>query len=312
MRTWYVPLTRRRFLRGVALAAACPLVAGPARAAAERIVTKRIPSTGEELPVIGLGTARTFDVAPGAARAALAPVLQAVLQAFFDRGGTLVDSSPMYGRAEEVLGELLRTTRRAGLFAATKVWTDGRQAGAEQMEASRRLWGVPRLDLVQVHNLRDWQVHVETLKAWKAEGRIRYLGITTSHGRDHGELERALRSEPFDFVQLTYNLEDREVEERLLPLAAERGAAVLVNRPFQRGGLFDRVRGKALPPWAKELGIESWAQYFLKFAVSHPAVTCAIPATSKVKHLEDNMAACRGRLPDAAERERMLRFVEGL
>jgi diketogulonate reductase-like aldo/keto reductase len=225
------------------------------------------------------------------------------------RGGTLIDSSPMYGAAEEVAGELLRTTRHGRVFAATKVWTDGKQAGIEQLERSRRLWGVP-LDLVQIHNLRDWQVHVRTLKDWKAEGRIRYIGITTSHGRMHDELERALRAERFDFVQLSYNLEDREAERRLLPLAAERGIAVLANRPLQLGGLFGKVKSRALPPWAAELGVRSWAQYFLKFSVSHPAVTCAIPATAKVEHMEDDMAAARGRLPDAAERERMLRFVE--
>ncbi len=298
-------MTRRRFLQGLGAATAAPFVLGLGTTTPEPLIQKPIPSSGERIPVIGLGTSITFDVPPGA-RAALAPVLQA----FFDRGGTLIDSSPMYGAAEEVVGELLRTTRHGSVFAATKVWTDGKQAGIEQLERSRRLWGVPRLDLVQIHNLRDWQVHVRTLKDWKSEGKIRYLGITTSHGRMHDELERALRSEPFDFVQLSYNLEDREVERRLLPLAAERGVAVLVNRPLQLGGLFGRVKGKALPPWAKALGIASWAQYFLKFAVSHPAVTSAIPATSKVEHVEDDMAAARGRLPDAEERERMVRYVE--
>jgi diketogulonate reductase-like aldo/keto reductase len=301
-RSW----TRRRFLVGLGVAAAAPLVRGGARAATAASVTKPIPSTGEAIPVIGLGTSRTFDAPPGAERAALVPVVRA----FFDGGGTVIDSSPMYGAAEEVVGELLAATRPSRVFAATKVWTDGKQAGVEQMERSRRLWGVPRLDLVQIHNLRDWQVHLATLKEWKAAGRIRYFGITTSHGRMHAELEQALRREPFDFVQLSYNLEDREVEERLLPLARDRGVAVLVNRPFQRGGLFDKVRGKPLPPFAAELGISSWAQYFLKFAVSHPAVTCAIPATSKLAHLEDNMAAGRGSLPDAATRDRMIRAIE--
>jgi diketogulonate reductase-like aldo/keto reductase len=306
MEGWKRPLTRRRFLRDLGVAVAAPLVPGPTRAAASVPITKAIPSTGERIPVIGLGTSRTFDAAPGAGRSALAPVLRT----FFDRGGALVDSSPMYGAAEEVVGELLQAARPAKLFSATKVWTDGKQAGVEQMERSRRLWGVARFDLVQIHNLRDWRAHLETLKEWKASGRVRYVGITTSHGRMHDELERALASEPFDFVQLSYNLEDREVEQRLLPLAKDRGVAVLVNRPFQLGGLFDKVRGKPLPPWAKELDVASWAQFFLKFAVSHPAVTCAIPATSKVKHMEDNMGAAWGRLPDAAARERMVRFVE--
>lgn len=309
MEGWNGSLTRRRFIQGLGLAAAAPLVPAGARAAeTAALIKKKIPSTGEAVPVIGLGTSRTFDVGKGPARAALAPVVQA----FFDRGGTLIDSSPMYGAAEEVVGELLAATRHGPVFAATKVWTDGKQAGVEQMERSRALWGVPRLDLVQIHNLRDWQVHLATLKEWKAQGKIRYLGITTSHGRMHEELEQALRKERFDFVQLSYNLEDREAEDRLLPLAAEREVAVLVNRPFQLGGLFERVRGKKLPPFAKELGVASWAQYFLKFAVSHHAVTCAIPATSKVHHMEDNMAAGLGRLPDATERQRMIRFVAEL
>ena len=306
MEGWSRSVSRRRFLRGLGLAAAATLVPRRAPAAERKPISKPIPSTGERIPVIGLGTSRTFDAAPGAARSALAPVVQA----FFDHGGTLIDSSPMYGSAEEVVGELLRVTRHGPVFSATKVWIDGKQAGVEQMERSRLLWGVPRFDLMQIHNLRDWRVHLETLKEWKSEGKVRYVGITTSHGRMHDELEVALERESFDFVQLSYNLEDREAERRLLPLAADRGVAVLVNRPFQLGGLFDKVRGKALPPWATELGIASWAQYFLKFAVSHPAVTCAIPATSKVKHMEDNMGAGHGRLPDAATRERMVRFVE--
>lgn len=311
MEGWSRSLTRRRFLRGLGLAAAAPLVpgaaGGAATGAARTPATKAIPSSGERLPVIGLGTYRTFDVPAGAGRAALVPVLQA----FLDRGGTLIDSSPMYGQAEATLGELLRTARAPRVFAATKVWTDGKDAGVAQMARSLRLWGVPRFDLMQIHNLRDWRVHHETLAEWKASGRVRYVGITTSHGRMHEELEQALKRASFDFVQLTYNLEDREVERRLLPLAVDRGIAVLVNRPFQLGGLFDKVKGKALPPWASELEIASWAQLFLKFAVSHPAVTCAIPATSKVKHMEDNMGAAYGPLPDEAMRARMVRFVEG-
>jgi diketogulonate reductase-like aldo/keto reductase len=308
MEPWNGSSTRRRFLGLGLTAAAASFIPGGAQPAERTPIRKRIPSTGEAIPVIGLGTSGTFDEASGGARSALAPVLQT----FFDRGGALIDSSPMYGAAEEVVGELLTATRHGSVFAATKVWTDGKEAGIAQMERSRRLWGVRRFDLMQIHNLRDWQVHLATLKDWKAQGKIRYVGITTSHGRMHDELERALARESFDFVQLSYNLEEREVERRLLPLAAERGIAVLVNRPFQRGGLFDKVRGKPLPPWAKDLGIASWGQYFLKFAVSHPAVTCAIPATSKVKHMEDNMAAGFGALPDAAARERMVRFVEAV
>ncbi len=300
---------RRRFLKTLAAAGALPLVPRLSGAEPKTMITKPIPSTGESLPVIGLGTSRTFNVGRD-------PVklndLRPVLQAFFDHGGTLIDSSPMYGTAEEVTGVLLKRTKHAKLFSATKVWTDGKQAGVEQMEQSRKWWGVPRFDLMQIHNLRDWQVHLPTLKDMKAQGQLRYIGVTTSHGRFHDELEALLKSERFDFVQLTYNLEDREVESRLLPVAAERGVAVLVNRPFQQSGLFGKVRGKPLPDWAKEFDCASWAQFFLKFAVSHPQVTCAIPATSKLDHMLDNMAAGVGRLPDAALRQRMIDYVAKL
>ena len=191
------------------------------------------------------------------------------------------------------------------LFAATKVWTDGRQAGIEQMRTSMQRMGVDRMDLMQIHNLRDWRTHLATLRAWKEEGRIRYLGITTSHGRDHEELVDILRREPLDFVQFSYNIENRAAERALLPVAAERGIATLVNRPFQRGRLFRRARGHDLPGWAADIDCETWAQVFLKYVVSHPAVTCAIPATSKAKHMVDNMGAGRGRLPDADLRLRM-------
>lgn len=307
MEGWNRSMTRRSFVAGLGVAAAASLVPPGARAApGGGPITRRIPSTGEELPVVGLGTSRTFDVDPGPPRAALLPVLQT----FFDRGGRLIDSSPMYGQAEQVVGELLRSARHGKVFAATKVWADGKRNGIDQLERSQRLWGVKQFDLIQIHNLRDWRVHVGTLKDWKQQGKVRYIGITTSHGRMHDELEQALRAEPFDFVQLSYNLEDREVEERLLPLAAERKIAVLVNRPFQLGGLFERVRGRPLPPIARELGVSSWAQYFLKFAVSHPAVTCAIPATASVQHMEDDMAAGFGWLPNAEQRAQMIRSVE--
>ncbi len=271
--------------------------------------TRAIPSSGERLPVIGMGSWMTFDVADESRRATRLPVLQA----FFDHGGALVDSSPMYGYAEEVIGETLRNvTNKDRLFAATKVWTPGRWLGIQQMEASRRLWGVPRFDLMQIHNMLDWETHLETLKQWKADGRIRYIGITTSHGRRHEELERALRRETFDFVQFTYNVVDRDVEQRLLPLAAERGIAVIINRPFQRGALFKYVHGKALPDWARAIDCASWAQFFLKFIVSHPAVTCAIPATTRVDHVVENMGAASGRLPDADQRRRMADAVQTL
>jgi diketogulonate reductase-like aldo/keto reductase len=299
---------RREFLAtlgafGVAAALGAP------QAAARSAITRPIPSSGERIPAIGMGTSRTFDVGGGtAARAPLA----AVLKAFFGHGGTVIDSSPMYGAAEEVVGALLAQAKPKRLFAATKVWTDGRAEGIAQMEQSRKLWGVARFDLMQIHNLRDWEVHVATLKEWKAQGKIRYLGITTSHGRAHAELEQALTRERFDFVQFSYSIAEREVERRLLPLAAERGVATLINRPFARADLFAKVRGKPLPEWAKEFDCASWAQFFLKWVVAHPAVTCAIPATSKVAHMVDNMGAGVGRLPEAAVRRRMLEYVEAL
>ncbi|HSF46789.1 MAG TPA: aldo/keto reductase [Burkholderiales bacterium] len=304
-------LDRRAFLKALTSAAVGLALSPHLGLAQQRAPIRRpIPSTGEELPVIGMGTWITFDVSRDAsARGALLPVLQA----FFDRGGALIDSSPMYGSAEEVLGELLpQTGRSQALFAATKVWTPGRRLGVNQMRYSRELWGVQRFDLMQIHNMLDWETHLETLKAWKAEGRIRYVGITTSHGRRHDALEKAMAKEPFDFVQFTYNVIDREVEQRLLPLARDWGMAVIINRPFQRGALFEQVRNRPLPEWAAEFDCRNWAQFLLKFIVSHPAVTCAIPATSKVEHMIENMGANFGRLPDASMRKRMADYFAEL
>lgn len=272
-------------------------------------IRKTIPGTGETLPVIGMGTSRTFDTSSDNLVASLAEVLQA----FFANGGELIDSSPMYGSAEQVVGTLLKRIGYQGpMFTATKVWTDGEQDGIRQMEASAQKWGVKRFDLMQIHNLVDWQTHLKTLKRWKEEGKVRYIGITTSHGRDRRELEDILRKERLDFVQFSYNIEDRSAEEGLLPIAAERGTAVLINRPYQRGGLFRTVKGKELPDWAAEFDCTSWGQFFLKFIVSHPAVTCAIPATAKVHHMQDNMAAGFGTLPDASMRARMVDYFESL
>ena len=297
--------SRRRFLHWLAgLGATVTLGTGTGSAApAVADIRKAIPASGEKIPVIGMGSWLTFDV--GANEAARAIRVQ-VLQAFFDRGGALIDSSPMYGSSQEVIGHGLRQIRnKSALFAATKVWIYGQWLGIKQMQAARELWGVPRFDLMQIHNMLDWQSHLETLKAWKAEGRIRYIGITTSHGRRHQDLERALTKEAFDFVQFTYSLVDRDVEQRLLPLAVERGIAVIINRPFDGGALFGPVRAKPLPAWAAEFDCTNWAQFFLKYIVSHPAVTCAIPATSQVAHMHENMGAGFGRLPDAATRQRM-------
>jgi diketogulonate reductase-like aldo/keto reductase len=302
---------RRRFLIRTLAGLGAAALFGPGYAGTTPLaIRKPIPSSGERLPVIGMGSWLTFDVGDNVRARA---VRTQVLQAFFDHGGALIDSSPMYGSSQEVIGHALAQVRnRSALFAATKVWIPGKGFGIRQMEDAGRLWGVPRFDLMQVHNLLDWETHLETLKAWKAEGRLRYIGVTTSHGRRHDDMAQVMRSEPLDFVQFTYNILDREAEKRLLPLAAERGIAVIVNRPFQRGSLFGRVRGKPLPPWAAEFDCVNWAQYLLKFVVSHPAVTCAIPATSRVDHMVENMGAGLGRLPDAAMRRRMVAHFESL
>ncbi|NKB37133.1 MAG: aldo/keto reductase [Gammaproteobacteria bacterium] len=263
----------------------------------KQLIKKAIPSSGEDIPVIGLGTSRTFDVDKQERQFKLLPVLDA----FFSNGGSMIDSSPMYGASEATVGRLLdKLDRPKGLFSATKVWTDGKQAGIDQMQNSLSLWGLKQFDLMQIHNLRDWKV----------QGKIRYIGITTSHNRFHEELSTIMKNEELDFVQFSYNIGNRTSEETLLPIAFDRGIAVLINRPFQRGDLFSKVKGKEVPEWATEIGIKSWGQFFLKFVVSHPAVSCAIPATSKARHALDNMQAGFGELPDAAMRERMLGYIE--
>ena len=259
--------------------------------------------------MVGLGTWITFNVGNDERlRAARAQVMQA----FFDRGGTLVDSSPMYGSSEGVVGYGLARTKRSAQFCATKVWTMFKPLGVSQMETSRKLWGVERFDLLQVHNLLDWSTHLATLKEMKAQGRVRYIGVTTSQGWRHGDLASVMRTEPIDFVQFTYNVADREVEDVLLPLAAERGIAVIINRPFQEGALVNKMMNYPLPPWAAEIDCTTWAQFLLKFVISHPAVTCVIPATRRVDHVEENTGAMRGRLPDARMRLRMARHAENV
>lgn len=306
-----IQLNRRTFIMtAAALAAGIALAPTRIPGATPVPLQRRIPSSGERLPVIGLGTSGTFDVGDDAA--ARAPLAE-VLQAFFDHGGAVIDSSPMYGRAEAVVGELLKTiSRRGPLFAATKVWTDGKTSGIEQMQLSMRLMGREVMDLMQIHNLRDWKTHLATLREWKEQGKIRYIGITTSHGRSHEELEQIMRTEPLDFVQFSYSLDDRRAEERLLPLAADRGIATLINRPFERGGMFSKVQGKPLPEWSADIDCRSWAQFFLKFVLSHPAVTCVIPATSKAHHMQDNMSAGFGRIPDANLRGKMLALFKSM
>ena len=297
-------MKRRIFL--TALAGACtglpPGTFVVADAASARLA-KPIPSSGERLPAIGMGTWITFNV--GDDPQALG-VRAEILRAFFAAGGGMIDSSPMYGSAEAVVGKTLAVLDRpAGLFSATKVWTDSGDHGPAEIAESQRLWGVERFDLLQIHNLLAWPAHLETLKAMKADGRLRYLGVTTSHGRRHAELEQIMESEAIDFVQLTYNIADREAEDRLLPLAVERGIAVIANRPLRGGELVARTKGHPLPGWAAEIGCTGWPQVLLKFIVSHPAVTCAIPATSQVAHMRENMGVGLGPLPDAALRRRM-------
>jgi diketogulonate reductase-like aldo/keto reductase len=300
--------TRRRFLQASAAAATfSPFTGGYLAAAQSSPVKNTIPSSGEKISVIGLGTSRTFEV--NEEQAVQSPLLD-VMRAFFDNGGQLIDSSPMYGSAEAVSGALLKALGKPPeLFSATKVWTYGKREGIEQMQRSGQRLGVERIDLMQIHNLRDWQVQLETLLEWKAQGRIRYVGITTSNGRNHDELETILQNQPFDFVQFSYNIGNRDAEQRLLPIAREHGIATVINRPYQRGSLFRKVKGRPLPKWASEFDCASWGQFFLKFIASHPDVTCVIPATSKLKHMVDNMGAGYGRLPDAAMRKRMIEVI---
>jgi len=286
---------------------------GPSGPAPGAVASKPIPSSGDSIPVVGLGSWITFNVGDDrVARDACADVMQA----FFAAGGRMIDSSPMYGSSQATIGHGLArwSPGKAPVFAADKVWTSaGGTRGPQQIEQSRRLWGVPRFDLLQVHNLLDWEAHLPTLLAMKAAGRLPYVGITTSEGRRHRDVEAILRSQPIDFVQLTYNPLDREAERRLLPLAAERRVAVIANRPFREGALMKDLQRHPLPAWAaSELGCDGWAQFVLKFIVSHPAVTCAIPATSSVDHVRENAGASYGRMPDEALRRRIAAEVEKL
>lgn len=300
-------MNRREFTALVGAAAVAPVTAfSESRAMLER----KIPSSGEAVPVIGMGSSNTFDV--GGAPADLDP-LREVLRAFAAAGASVVDTSPMYGRSEAVLGDLIAELGlRPRLWLATKVWTRGREAGAAQIAESMRRLRTERLELLQIHNLLDWREHLPTVRALQKDGQVRYSGITHYRADAHAELERVLTAERFDWLQVNYSLAEREAETRLLPFCRDKGVAVMVNRPFADGAMFERVRGKPLPPWAAEIGCASWAQFFLKFVVSHPAVTCVIPATAKVKHAADNLAAGLAPLPDAAQRARMAEYWQGL
>ncbi|MGH7517691.1 MAG: aldo/keto reductase [Gemmatimonadales bacterium] len=301
--------TRRDALRliGVGMAGLFTAPSAGARATSRvrpaAILTRRIPSSGEAIPVIGVGTWQTFDV--GRAPAERAP-LEEVLGAFVALGGRVIDSSPMYGNSEAVVGDLAaKLGLRSKLFVATKVWTSGKASGIEQMEDSMRKLRADPIDLMQVHNLLDVRTHLDTLADWKREGRVRYIGVTHYTAGSHDDVAQVILSRPVDFIQINYSVGEREAERRLLPLARERGVAVIANRPFAGGDLFRRLRSKPLPAYAAEIGCESWAQLLLKFIVSHPAITCAIPGTSKVEHLRDNMRAGEGRLPDEVLRARI-------
>ena len=299
-------MKRRTFITLASLASLTPWL--PAFASDNRVkINKIIPSSGELIPAIGMGTWITFNV--GASQR-LRTARTAVLQKFFELGGGMVDSSPMYGSAQAVVGEGLgKLNYPQGLFSADKIWTGSTQEGLSQFKDMQQLWGLNTFDLVQVHNLVNWQAHLDTLNKLKDDGKIKYIGITTSHGLRHSEFEQIIKSEKLDFIQLTYNITHREVEERLLPLAQEKGVAVIANRPFDGGRLFNQVKAKPLPTWASEYDIANWAQFFLKFIVSHPAITCAIPATSQVQHMQENMGACYGLLPDAATRNAMIDYM---
>ena len=300
--------TRRRFLQAAALGLTGLISPRFIYAGSEKFLTKLIPSSNERIPLIGLGSSRTFNV--GNDSRGLENVSE-VMRHFFNAGGKLIDSSPMYGSSQSAIGYgLNKLGKTKDVFSADKVWTWESDKGPSQMEQSRQYWQVDYIDLMQVHNLVSWEEHLKTLFNMKKQGKIRYVGISTSHGRRHDELEEIMKTQPLDFVQFSYNILDREVEQKLLPLAKKRDIAVITNRPFQRGYLFDELDGKPLPTWAKTIGCNTWSQFLLKFIVSHPSVTCAIPATTQVEHVKENMLACVGPLPNQVMRKRMIDYVE--
>lgn len=293
------PLNRRNFIAGAA-----GVIAAPAFADQNALHRKTIPSTNEPVPVIGMGSWRTFDV--GANESARAQRTE-VLRQFFAMGGAIIDSSPMYGSSQSVIGEgLQRLGKTDEVFSADKVWIRGGENGPAQIEQTRTRWGVPHFDLLQVHNLLSWRSHLETLLAMKAEGRLRYVGVTSYSGLRYGAIAEIMENHPLDFIQITYNIADREAENRLLPLARERGVAVIANRPFREGALIDYVKRYSLPAMAADIDAQNWAQFLLKFIVSHPDVTAAIPATRRVDHMTENMGALTGALPDEEFRAEMI------
>lgn len=302
-------LPRRRFLKAAAAVSALSVLPW-GRAGAQTPFTGTIPKTGERIPAIGMGTWVTFNVGNDAK---LRDNCAEVTRTFLEMGGGMIDSSPMYGSAEDVIGYSLKKIGRTdGLFAATKVWTPVGFHGERQVETSFELWSIPKFDLLQVHNLLNVEDHLAMLRERKQAGRIRYIGVTTSHGMRHEDMAEVMRNQDIDFVQLTYNAADRSAESRLLPMAADLGIAVIANRPYRRGNLIDAMQRHPLPDWAADAGARNWPEFLLKFIVSHPAVTCAIPATSQVEHMRENMNAMQGPMPDAAMRKRMAETVADL
>lgn len=303
-------LSRRELLRaGIGMGASLFLPPASLRAQEGTVVQRKIPSSGESVPVIGIGTSRRYQGTTEAERAQL----REVLRRFKELGGKVIDTAPAYGNAERVVGDLVADLGiRDSLFIATKVGAQGRESGIEQMEESLKRLRTRKIDLIAVHNLRDTQTQLRTLREWKRAGRIRYVGITTSSGWQYREFEQTMKTEALDFIQVDYAIDNRNAEQRILPLAADRGMAVMINLPFGRGRLFTVVQGQQLPPWARDFDCMSWAQFFLKYIVSHPAVTCAIPGTAKVEYLLDNLGAARGHLPDPAMRHRMESFIDRL
>ena len=304
-------MNRREALGAIgALSVSAALGRGIAAQAPTAMITRPIPSSGEHLPIVGLGSWITFNVGTDtAARETCAEVIRR----FAARGGRLIDSSPMYGSSEDTIGYgIAKLSDKRAIFSADKVWTSSGSEGPAQVEETRKRWGVARLDLLEVHNLDAWEAHLPMLFRMKADGKVRYVGVTTSHGRRHADMEKVMRTQPVDFVQFTYNVADRDVEERLLPLARERGIAVITNRPFREGALLQDLAGKPLPAWAHDFQGSTWPTFLLKFIVSHPAVTCAIPATSQPAHVEENMSVAYGPLPDARTRDRMAAYFASL
>jgi aryl-alcohol dehydrogenase-like predicted oxidoreductase len=304
-------LNRRELLKiGLCAGASVLLPSGGLLAQADPLMRKKIPSTGETIPIIGIGTARRYEQIHTEAEKA---PLRDTLRQFKELGGTVIDSSPTYGTAEAVVGELVDELKiRDALFLATKVSTSGRQAGIDQIQQSFKRLRTAKIDLIAVHNLRDTKTQLQTLRELKQAGRIRYIGITTSFENQYPEFEQTMKAETLDFIQVDYALDNRNADERILPLAADRETAAMINLPFGRGRLFNAVQGKKLPEWAAEFDCKTWAQFFLKYIVSHPAVSCAVPGMAKAEYVVDNLGAARGRLPDAAMRRRMEKFIDGL